>query len=444
MIKSKPNFLFFLPDQFRFDWTELNDELSLNTPNLKRLAENGMCFNNAYTPSPLCAPARACLASGMDYDNCGVVNNADIYPLDLPTYYQALRDVSYNVAGVGKFDLHKGTSDVKNLYWGLNGSYSMKEWGFTHGIDNEGKIDGINSYVANNSSPRGPYLNYLHRRGLADLYIADYQVGKKSQMVYLNHLPDDAYCDNWVAENGLDILKDFSRDPSPPWHMVVNFTGPHDPMEVTSAMLDNCGAGELPLPIDYPDMNCEVEQKRRLYYAAMIENIDRQIGRYLDFLEETGQLNNTVIIFSSDHGEMLGDHGRHGKCVWYGPSVRVPLIISGPGVCAGKSSEVLVVIQDLAATMLDYADAKPLPEMEAKSLVGILSGDTCCNREYVHSALRTEYFDWQMLADQNYKYVHTGDDVILYDLKHDPYECENIIEKHPDIAEEFRVQLEGR
>ena len=160
-----PNFLFFLPDQHRHDWLGINRRLPLRTPNLDALAARGTVFTRAYTPSPLCAPARACLASGRAYGQCRVFNNNQDYPLDIPTYYQRLRDRGYRVCGVGKFDLHKDLT--KPLFWELDGSRLLREWGFTEGIDNEGKLDGSNSYLSAGRKPRGPYLDFLAQRVLA-------------------------------------------------------------------------------------------------------------------------------------------------------------------------------------------------------------------------------------------------------------------------------------
>lgn len=134
---TRLNILFFLPDQHRADWLWTNPGLPLHTPNLQALAAMGVTFTRAYTPSPLCAPARACLASGMDYARCRTPDNRHNYPLDLPTYYQALRDAEYRVAGVGKFDLHKDVSDPARMDWRLDGSRLLEEWGFTKGIDEE-------------------------------------------------------------------------------------------------------------------------------------------------------------------------------------------------------------------------------------------------------------------------------------------------------------------
>jgi len=448
MAKPKPNILFFLPDQFRSDWILPQDGVPVQTPNIQRLSKNGVRFSKAYTPSPLCAPARACLASGRNYQDCGVQNNWQNFPLELPTYYQALRDNGYEVAGVGKFDLHKDVRDFANLWWGLEGSHLLKEWGFTRGIDNEGKIDGIHSYLKNDNIPRGPYMNYLHNRGLAGQYIEDYTKGRENDGIYINSLPEEAYCDNWISQNGLDILKQIPQNH--PWHLVINFTGPHSPMDVTRAMKERWTDQDFAMPKEKPDCNTELERQRRQNYAAMIENIDRNIGRYLDFLEESGQLENTLIIFSSDHGEMLGDHSCQGKCVWYEPSVKIPLVISGPDIAQNRDSDALLNLQDICATILDYTGSRELPQMYGQSLRPILAGETESHRDYVHSSLvipsmdsasRCKRYDWQMITDGRYKYVRDYDSEFLFDLQDDPHETNNLSLQEPEISNRLKEQL---
>ena len=436
-MRKQPNIVFFFPDQHRPDWLGLNPNLPLRTPNIDRLAESGIRFTKALCPSPLCAPSRACMASGKSYDRCGVINNHQDYPLNQPTYYQALRDAGYRVAGVGKFDLHKDTSDPANLSWNLDGSRLLKEWGFTEGIDNEGKIDGSSSYRVH-GEPRGPYLAFLENRGLADTYIREHAERKHHMNAYTTQLPDDAYCDNWIAENGLEFLRNFPTNQ--PWHLVVNFTGPHTPMDVTASMRTAWESADFPMPHqnDHPDRAGLLRNRQN--YAAMIENIDRQVGRFVDVVQERGELDNTVIVYSSDHGEMLGDHGRWGKSTWYQPSVGVPCIVNGPGVQQGQVSDALVSLHDLAATFVDYAAAQPMPEMDALSLRNLLEGKAATHREYVLSGLD----DWRLVFDGRYKLViREGDDPILYDLKDDPLEDRNIAAELPEIVERLDSSQKG-
>ena len=264
---ARPNLLLVIADQHRFDFTGANPELPPLTPVLDRLAARGVSFTNAVTPAPLCAPARACLASGRSYDRCGVAGNAQDYPLDQQTYYGLLRDSGYHVAGAGKFDLHKATLD-----WQLDGSRHMSEWGFSEGIDSEGKHDAIKSGA---ERPAGPYMAELHRRALAAQHVRDY-ARHKYRDTDPTPLPDDLYGDNWIAENALGLLDRCPADR--PWHLVVNFSGPHEPMDVTAGMRQRWAGVRLPPPHDNDEWDAATHQRIRQNYAAMIENIDRHLG----------------------------------------------------------------------------------------------------------------------------------------------------------------------
>ena len=430
-----PNFLFFLPDQHRFDWVPWNDRLPVKMPTLERLAAQGVRFIKAITPSPLCAPARACLASGKSYGRCGVRNNADDYPLDQPTYYRALRDAGYRVGGVGKFDLAKGTHD-----WQFEGKRLLPEWGFTDGIDSEGKMDAINSYVRRDPprTPKGPYMSYLQGRGLADTHADDF-LARRGRGTDPTPLPDDAYCDNWIARNGADCLRAFPKDQ--PWHLVVNFNGPHSPFDVTADMRRAWADTSFPPPVaNTDDMSPAQHQAIRQNYAAMIENIDRCMGELIDIVRERGELERTVIVYSSDHGEMLGDHDRWGKSIYYQPSVGVPLAVSGYGISdrvAGTRSDALVSLHDVNATFRELAGAPPLPGVDGQSLVPLLRGERATVREFAHSALE----DWRMVWDGRYKLVRHDDNTLLFDLDDDPDETRDLTDARPDEVARLAPEL---
>ena len=427
-VLKQPNFLFLFPDQQRPDWLGFNPDLPIRTPHLENLAARGVRFTNAVTPSPLCAPARACLASGLEYERCRVPDNGCDYPLDLPTYYQRLRDAGYQVAGVGKFDLHKDTSDPSKLDWHLDGSRLLPEWGFTGGIDNEGKLDGSSSY-RQAGRPKGPYLKMLADRGLADAYVEEHANQRQFLGAYTTALPDDAYCDNWLTENGKRILREFSGDR--PWHLVVNFTGPHNPMDVTAAMRESVKDTVFPLPVENAEHNDEDLLRNRQNYAAMVENIDRLIGELIAIVEGRGELDNTIILYSADHGEMLGDFNRFGKNTWRYGSAHIPLIVAGPGVREGVVSDALVDLTDLTATMLDYSNCPALPNMDGRSLKELLEGRTEGHRDVVRSGLG----DWKMVYDGRYKLVTgDGDSPLLFDRREDFHERRDISGGKPDIA----------
>jgi arylsulfatase A-like enzyme len=440
---GRPNILFLFPDQHRFDWVGMNPPavslpaLSLSkgsnpvipvrTPNLDKLMARGIRFTNAFTPSPLCAPARACLASGREYGRCGVLDNGENYPLDQTTFYTLLRDSGYHVMGCGKFDLHKGTFD-----WGLDGKHLLKEWGFSDGIDNAGKLASVNS---GRDKPREPYMAFLEKRGLRSIHVQDFkergEVGHGA--AFPTPIPDDAYCDNWLAQNGIDLIR---RAPKgKPWFLQVNFTGPHPPWDITESMTALYKDTEFPQPNGNDQLTPEQHVAVRRNYSAMITNIDRWIGIYLDELAKRGELENTLIVYSSDHGEMLGDHNLWGKSDPYQPSVGVPLVIAGPGVRKGVVSKSPASTVDLAATFLETAGVARLASMDSRSLCPLLEGATDRHRHFVYSGLHA----WRMVYDGRYKLVtgfkDANESVLLFDLENDPLENNNISAESPRIVE---------
>lgn len=427
---QKPNLLFFFPDQHRYDFVGFNPDVPVRTPILDALAKRGVTFTKAIVPSPVCAPSRACMASGKRYHRCRVPGNGTDYPLDQPTQYQALRAAGYRTAGVGKFDLSKNTPE-----WGLDGKRLIDEWGFTDGIDNEGKYDGRRS---GEKEPHGPYLKYLYDNGWAQIHLDDFDRKNRHGFhdTHPTKLPDEAYCDNWIAENGLNIIREMPE--GQPWFMQVNFTGPHNPMDITQSMWEARPDVRFPPPVDSTELDPDHHNEIRRNYAAMIENIDRHVGRFLDLVESRGELDNTLVVFSSDHGEMLGDHNRWGKSTFYQPSVGVPLVVAGPGVQEGVTSDALVELHDLAATHLDFAGAEGIPEADARSLKPLLAGETSTHRDVAISALN----DWRMIWDGRRKLVLQENEAPrLFDLEADPDECENVAEGNEEVVEEMTARL---
>lgn len=422
--EKRPNILFFFPDQLRFDWIGGDPKIPVRTPRLDALAASGVRFSRAIVASPLCAPSRACLAAGKEYDRCRVPSNKEDFPLDQTTYYGLLREAGYHVAGCGKFDLHKGTLD-----WGLDGKRLVSDWGFSDGIDNAGKFDAIRSGA---ETPKDPYMAYLHRRELAAIHVADLRQRQKLgyPATFPTPLPEEAYCDNWVAANGLALMRRFPKEK--PWHLVVNFTGPHNPMDITARMEKLCRDRHFEQPNRNTQHPPETHVAIRQNYSAMVENIDRWLGIYVDELKKRGELDNTLIVFSSDHGEMLGDHNRWGKSVPYQPSIGVPLVVAGPGVRRGIQSDALVSIMDLAATFLDYA-ALPRPGgMDSRSLRPLLEGKTRSHREHLLSGLGK----WRMAWDGRYKLIRGFDaGALLFDLDQDPLENANVAGQAPEVLE---------
>lgn len=451
---APPNMLLFFPDQQRFDWTGLNPRLPLRTPHFNRLAERGIRVERAYCPSPVCAPSRACLAMGKAYGRTGVLDNSQDLPDDSVTIYRRLRDAGYRVGSVGKLDLHKASHD-----WGPDGMHRIgdrvyfREWGFTDGLDSEGKGDSFNGIEhAGDPSKRSchsPYTRMLEQRkdDALDTYIAWRTARQMSGLPHNSHsytvpihLADEAYNDNWVGQNGLNLVRDFPA--GQPWFVQVNFPGPHNPMDITPPMAEWYAEAGFPQPFANDQLPADVHVALRRNYAAMIENIDRWLGRYIEAIEQRGELDNTLVVYSSDHGEMLGDHNRWAKRVPYEASSAVPLAIAGPGIAPGRTLSGPVATLDLSATFLDYAGAPVPGDMDSISLRATLEGDAP-SRTHVTSGLA----GWRMVTDGRYKLIRgfdpavervsvgdTSEMILLFDLVEDPNESHNLSASRPDVV----------
>ncbi|WP_170975438.1 sulfatase family protein [Martelella alba] len=452
---KRPNFLFIFPDQHRYDWLGGNTGLPIKTPNIDSLVARGTRFRQALVAAPVCGPSRACLASGRHYDQSGVGDNFTVYPISQATYYEKLRDAGYYVGACGKLDLSKPAFDN-----GLDGRNHMAEWGFSDMVNCAGKGDAVFEWDKF-KTPFEPYMVYMVKRGVADIHAEDiasrgggHAFGPDSySKTYPTPLEDEDYEDNWIGRTGLDMMRRFPKDQS--WHLVVNFAGPHDPEDITSRMEKTVRGRNFPAPNHSTELSPPQHEAIRQNYTAMVENIDRWLGVYLDELRKRGELDNTIVVFSSDHGEMLGDHDRWGKNVPYEASVGVPLVVAGPGI-QNRRSDALVNLIDVGATFLDYAGAKPMEGMTAQSFRPLLEGKTDTHRDYVLSGL----YNWRMVRDHRYKLIEGFDParrkghgsvpkgaerpIVLFDLKNDPQEIVNVAENHPEVVERMKKLLPVR
>ena len=209
---------------------------------------------------------------------------------------------------------------------------------------------------------------------------------------------------------------------------MVNFPGPHEPMDVTASMRSSWEAVDFPGPRHTSEFDRVTHRRIRQNYAAMLENTDRQVGAFLSAAAARGEQDRTIVMYSSDHGEMLGDHELWGKTVPQQTSIGVPFIAAGPGISCGAVSAALASVHDLAATFLDYAGLTVPVDMDSRSLRPLLQGDRNTHREYVLSGL----LDWDLVWDGRYKLVLSRQGgPRLYDLETDPWEDENIAADAP-------------
>lgn len=440
-MNRKPNILFFFSDQHRGDWMPYDEEvkkaqgvagLELHAPNLRAMMDRGTTFSNAYSPAPVCAPARACLASGRRYRKCRVYQNNVNYDPALPSFYGALRKNGYYVTGTGKFDLNKADLD-----WGDGFHDVMRRMGFSSAYDSEGKMDAI--WAAMQEKP-GPYGKMLEQAGWLEAHKNDMMTRGGRDIP--TPLPPELYADNWIGAKSKALIGQMPGNQ--PWFMQINFSGPHDPWDVTVDMKEAVKNRRFPDAAD-----CTITEKNqgvRQNYAAMIENIDRIIGECIGELEARGMLENTLIVYGADHGEMMGDHDLYGKSKPEQGSIHIPMVIDAshlggkPGRCYTSPVE----LEDLAATFLDYAGVEPEFQMDAVSLKKAVEGSDEKVRQFAVSELikndrNGPITSFGAVTDGKWKLIlQAGQPDRLYDLENDPFECENVAARYPEQLERMR------
>jgi arylsulfatase A-like enzyme len=454
IVSARPNIILFFPDELRYDWVNNGTETDfLHTPHIDSIRKRGVKFNRAITASPICGPSRACFAAASHYEEVGVLSNQFNFPTNrLTTYYKLLRENGYHTMAVGKVDLNKKDT-LASFGWGHDGALHADEFGFSRLVNTIGVYESAFLKAPDaNGSYAEPYTDFLLQRNKTDEFLQDVRTRVNISQPFNgdfdyrqtspNTLSDDLYNDNWVADQAVRLLHEAQSDPTiHEWFIAVNWNGPHYPMSVTQSMWNSVQGRTFPQPIDYVGpLDAHQHNRTRGDYAAMIENLDRQIGRILSTVED---LNNTVIVLASDHGEMLGDRGYWKKSVPYKASVQVPLVIAGDAVVAesrrGTTSDAGVSLIDLAATFLDIGDVHNLPAQmsEAVSLKPILAGENP-PRRVVRSALDS----WHLWFDGRFKYVSGfNNEATLLDLDTDPFERTNLLheQNHVRLAHYERI-----
>jgi arylsulfatase A-like enzyme len=378
----QPNILWICSDQQRWDTIHSLGNPHIHTPNLDRLVAEGVAFTHAYCQSPICTPSRASFLTGRYASTVhGCMNGNDHWDEAAPLVTKLLKDVGYDCGLAGKFHLAGAAYRLEPRP--QDDGYRVFHW----------------SHDPNDRWPTGhAYADWVRGQG--------YDLTELHQRP--DGIPPELHQTTWCADRAIDFL----REPrAGPWLMSVNIFDPHAPFNPPREYLDRYDPDSLPVPafresdlaaqaklngVDFQnparrptEFNANWVQAA---YYAMIELIDHNIGRLLAALEESGQREKTVVIFMSDHGEMLGDHGLLLKGNrFYEGLVRVPLLISWPGEFqAGLVSDALVELTDLPPTLLALAGA-PQPEgLAGCSLLPILTGqaDPHTHRDFV----RCEYY----------------------------------------------------
>jgi arylsulfatase len=446
------NILLIMTDQQRWDAMGCAGDW-VHTPNIDRLAAEGVRFSNAYSNSPVCVPARVSLATGRYPHNTGVWRNVPhTLPPDTPTWMRAIRDAGYSTSVFGKTHLHPHTGDLRDREHLIH----------AYGLDHVDEIAGPRASIRCRSN----LTDRWEEAGVFEAYKDDLRdrYAHKPWVARPSPLPLELYADTYVGQQAAAYLRAYEG--VKPWFCWVSFGGPHEPWDAPEPYAGRYDPALMPAPVQPEDSGHDrprgwLDQKLegggipfepgdvaklRANYAGKVTLIDDQIGAVLRAVEERGEMSRTVVAFVSDHGEMNGDHNLLYKQNFLSPAVRVPFIIRPPRAeqarGAGAVADTMVELMDLGATLVELAGAHPVSGSWALSLVPVLDDPSRSHRAVALSELRRE----QMVATDAWKLAlnRTGDVYMLHDLHADPRETRNIaaLPDYGQIESDLRRHLD--
>ena len=437
---KRNNLLFIMADQMAAPMLPIHGPSPIKMPHLCRLAEQAVVFDAAYCNSPLCAPSRFTLVSGQLPSRIGAYDNAADFPGDVPTYAHYLRRLGYRTALSGKVHFC-GPDQLHGFEERLTSDIYPADYGWAVNWD---APDERPSWYHNMSS-----------------------VLQAGPCVRTNQLDFDEE----VVFKARQYLYDHVREADDrPFCLTVSMTHPHDPYTIPRRWWDLYQDVEIPMPAcplaqheqdphaqrllkvydlwDKPLPAEKIHDARRAYFGAC-SYIDDNIGKLLETLEETGLADDTLIVFSGDHGDMLGERGLWYKMHWFEMSARVPLLVHAPGRFAPGRVSAAVSTCDLLPTLVELAGGSVeagLP-LDGRSLLGHLQG------QGGHDEVIGEYMaegsvgPLMMIRRGAYKFVYSEDDPwLLYDLSRDPHERENLAGSpdHQALLQAFADQARQR
>jgi arylsulfatase A-like enzyme len=441
MTDQRPNIILIITDQQRFDTIRALGFPYVDTPNLDRLVNEGVAFNNCFITAPSCAPARASLFTGYYPHTTGILKNADPWR---HSWVELLATSGYYCVNVGKmhtfpFETPLGFHEryvVENKDRFLEGRYYFDEW------------------------DKG-----LRARGLVkqqrELYRKRPDYGERLG-AFEWELPEDSHPDFFVGDMAAWWIET-KPQPDGPLFMQIGFPGPHPPYDPIPRYAQPYLDRDLPLPqvtekelegqpppflamrqhnteVDHDSIvyllnpTREQQHRQRAYYLANVTMIDEKIGQLLAVLKARGYLENAVVIFTSDHGDALGDHGHSQKWTMYDIITRVPLIVWAPGrLPGGKKLDGLCQQMDIGAAVLELAGVEVPETMEVESLLPALQGEEWNGRPYVFAehcrdGILQETDFMTMVRTPEWKLVHFLNEPFgqLFDLVNDPQEVHNL------------------
>jgi arylsulfatase A-like enzyme len=431
---QQPNIVFILADQLRADFLSCYGADFVDTPHIDRLAHEGIRYERAYSASPICVPARASLLTGLNAIKNGVTSNAqwlrpDLAACGIATWPETLSQRGYYTAGVGKMHFYP---------WDMS-------LGFQYRVAAEDK-----RWL----QVRDDYYHFLKENGHRKYHGDEHEGYRENRGAIVSLVPWEYSVDHFVGMEACRFIENYADES--PFAVMVGFPGPHCPYDPTAEYLAQVDESAMPPAaprvaenapsllrdciavnkgewngVDYTEFNEGHKRKIRAHYAALVKQIDHEVGRIVAALADKGVLDNTVIVFASDHGDYLGDHDLIGKGSFYEASIHVPMIVRMPGGEGGREWDGMIELGDVTATLLhlagcqlpEYMDSIPLPGLgiEAelrRQVLGLTSGG------------------W-MLNEGDLKLCkYASGETLLFNLAKDPNEQRNLI-ADPAWANEY-------
>ena len=445
-LKFMYNILFLMTDQQRWDAMGSSGGW-VNTPNLDRIAAEGTRFSCCVTTSPICVPARVTLATGQYPHNNGVWNHMPYtVPAESNSWIREIRNLGYRTSLFGKTHLHPhGGTDLRE----------KEDLLHAYGLDDVDEIGGPRASTTGMSH----MVAIWQEKGLLQSYQDDFKerAATKPYLVRPSVLPFELYYDTYVGQQAKSYLSSYDRDES--WFCWVSWGGPHQPWDTPEPYASMYEPASMPPPASHePGASRPQGQVDRMMannspafeegevgalradYAGSVSLIDEQIGEILDVIEARGELDSTIIAFTSDHGEMNGDHGLIAKSNFYDGAVRVPMIVRTP---SADNSDIVnnspVELVDLGPTLVELAGGELEYQQFGKSLMGALDGSQ--HREDALSEIGGEFMlmtdEWKIGINRQ------GETYMLFNRKDDPNEERNLaglIEYRSD-ADALRLRI---
>lgn len=454
---NRPNILFICVDQWRADALGCTGHPVAETPHLDRLAQEGTLFTQAYAATPTCVPARATIFTGLSPRHTGFVGYNDHidWRYDV-TMAGLLADAGYHTQCVGK--MH--TQPARNLMGFHN---VILHDGYLHRErakrDDYGLVDDYTLWLRERIGPQADYI--------------DSGVGCNGYAARPWPYDEMLHPTSWVTSRSIDFLR--RRDPTKPFFLMMSYHRPHPPLDPPASFLERYRDKPLPDPLlgdwapdtlplrgfdsPVPTDPAQRDYARRAYYAQ-ITHIDYSLNRMFQALFENGVLDNTAIVFTADHGEMLYDHNHIAKGYPYDSSARLPFILRLPQSRnvhqAGRATEPIptvnevVELRDLLPTFCDLAGIPAPAHVDGRSVLPLLRGESAGWREVLHGEHFLGEDSNQWLTDGHEKYIwfsQTGRE-LLFDLDEDPTELHNLAETAPERLSRWRerlvAELDGR